>query len=207
MKSRMLFGLCAALAVMAFAAASASAARTSPRGPFTGTASGWTMSVVDQANTTITWIVTCNTATLPGTVNADSSITGGTPTFSGCVSRWKSNSGTTSGEPAVVTVTEPVRWTQGPVPPNLRTTLQNVKLHVGLPSRYCGMNYNGTLVATNAGPFPVTVAQLAPAGTLNLTGFTKEPPVNSPFCEELYEAFREAKISATYTMNPALVVG
>jgi hypothetical protein len=197
LKNRILLGSFAALAVMAFGVASASATTINNKGPFAPISGLVTFNIINASNHSSNLKVTCNNSILPGTVNADSTITGGKPTFSGCTAML----GTASFGPVAITPLEPVHYSMVLNAAGVSTVLTKINWSIYLSNYNCGMNYAGSATTSTPGSAPVSVTKLALASVLRRTGF-KGP---SPFCEELFANFGEAQFSSTYDLSPPLV--
>jgi hypothetical protein len=195
LKTRILLGGLAALAVMAFGVASASATTISPQGPIAPLSGAVNWKVGNLA-------FTCSSSTIPGVVNANGTITGGKPTFVGC------NSGLGA---TTITAKEPVRYELAFTATGLKTTLRNINLNFNLPTHGCSFNVTGYETTENTGLSPLTVSKLAfsnaststtPA-TLRLTSF---PPGENGFCTALFANYPYVAFAATYSLSPPLVV-
>ena len=197
MKKRILVGCFAALAVMALGVASASATTINNKGSF-GPISGLaTFNIINPGNHSANLKVTCTNSILPGTINADSTITGGTPRFSGCTAML----GTGSFGPVAITALEPLHYSMVLNAAGVSTILTKINWSIYLSNYNCGMNFAGSAATSTPGSAPVTVTKLALASVLHRTSF-KGP---SAFCEELFLNFGEAQFSSTYDLSPPLV--
>jgi hypothetical protein len=195
LKTRILLGGLAALAVMAFGVASASATTINPQGPFAPLSSSVTFKVADVP-------FTCTSSTIPGTVNSNGTITGGKPTFAGCTSVVGA---------AEVVANKAATYALAFKPTGLETTLGSLSLNFKLPSKHCSFNVEGSESTENVGPSPIAVSKLAfsngtvssqPA-SLRITSF---PITETRFCQNLVAGQPYVPFAATYTLSPSLVV-
>jgi hypothetical protein len=195
LKTRILLGSLAALAVMALGVGSASAATVSPPGPFTPTSSSVGFKVGNLS-------FACTSSKIPGVVNSGGTITGLAPTFSGC------NSGLGA---TTITAKEQSRYELAFNSTGLVTTLRNINLTFSTGGGNCRFNVTGYESTENLGNSPLTVSKLAfsnastattPA-TLRLTSF---PAGETSSCFGLLTGNPYVAFAATYTLSPSLVV-
>jgi hypothetical protein len=199
LKTRILLGGLAALAVMAFGAASASATTISPQGPIAPLSNATNFKIFNLP-------ITCSTSTIPGTVNANGTITGGKPTFAGC------NSGIGAVE---ITANQALHYAVGFNPlgvgtEGVATTLSDISLNFKFVTHGCSITVGGSESTFNKGLSPLTITSLAfsnaPTSTTRASMYVTGYPAGNSFCSSLFAQNPSVAFASTYTLSPSLVV-